>query len=103
MNRACPWSAADLAPALCLLLDKIAAKNDPFVPVIKESREHAHWAGTESVSWTREAIEDFDVVVISTNHSSIDYQELSEWSDLIVDTRNEMKHVTMKNGHVWKA
>ena len=76
---------------------------DPFVPVIKESREHAHWAGTESVEWTREVIEDFDVVVISTNHSNIDYQELSEWSDLIVDTRNEMKHVTDKNGHVWKA
>lgn len=76
---------------------------DPFVPIIKESREHSHWAGVKSVEWTKETIEKFDVVVISTNHSDIDYRQLSEWNDLIVDTRNSMKHVTLKNGHVWKA
>lgn len=76
---------------------------DPYVPVIKESREHSHWAGIKSVEWNKETIEKFDVVVISTNHTEIDYHELSEWNDLIVDTRNSMKHVTLKNGHVWKA
>lgn len=76
---------------------------DPYVPVIKESREHAHWAGIKSVDWNRETIEKFDVVVISTNHDEIDYHQLSDWNDLIVDTRNAMKHVGMKNGHVWKA
>lgn len=76
---------------------------DPYVPVIKESREHSHWAGIKSVEWNKETIEKFDVVVISTNHTDIDYHELSEWNDLIVDTRNSMKHVTPKNGHVWKA
>lgn len=24
---------------------------DPAVPVIKPTREHAHWAGTQSVAW----------------------------------------------------
>ncbi len=76
---------------------------DPYVPVIKDSREHSHWAGLQSVEWDRETIESFDVVVISTNHTDIDYQQLSDWNDLIVDTRNSMKHITAKNGHVWKA
>ncbi len=76
---------------------------DPFVPVIKESREHSHWAGKKSINWTEEIIKKFDVVVISTNHSEINYLELSNWSGLIVDTRNAMKHVEDKNGHVWKA
>lgn len=76
---------------------------DPFVPVIKESREHGHWAGTKSVEWTREIIQSFDVVVISTNHDEVNYQELSDWNSLIVDTRNSMKHIASTNGQVWKA
>lgn len=76
---------------------------DPYVPVIKESREHAHWAGTKSVTWDQQTIQSFDVVVISTNHDEIDYQELSDWNNLIVDTRNSMKHISSKNGQVWKA
>jgi len=76
---------------------------DPYVPVIKESREHAHWAGTKSVQWNKETIQSFDAVVISTNHDEIDYKELSDWHNLIVDTRNSMKHVESKNGQVWKA
>jgi UDP-N-acetyl-D-glucosamine dehydrogenase len=76
---------------------------DPYVPVIKESREHSHWAGTKSIEWNREQISDFDVVVISTNHSDINYRELADWNELIVDTRNAMLHVDSKNGHVWKA
>ncbi len=76
---------------------------DPYVPVIKESREHAHWAGTTSIEWNREQVSAFDVVVISTNHSEINYNELAEWNNLIVDTRNAMIGIGSKNGHVWKA
>lgn len=76
---------------------------DPFVPVIKESREHSHWAGVKSIEWKKEIVENFDVVVISTNHKEINYIQLADWNDLIVDTRNAMLQVSDKNGHVWKA
>lgn len=76
---------------------------DPFVPVIKKSREHAHWAGTKSVAWNKEIIQDFDIVVISTNHSEINYQELVEWSNLIVDTRNSVNGLKLKKKQVFKA
>src|ERR1043165_8518015 len=29
---------------------------DPYVPVIRPTREHAHWAGTKSVEWDRTTI-----------------------------------------------
>ena len=61
---------------------------DPYVPVIKPTREHPHWAGTKSISWNREAIESFDAVLISTAHANVDYQQLVQWSQLIIDTRN---------------
>lgn len=66
------------------------AYHDPYVPVILESREHAHWAGLESVPWERESISKFDAVVISTNHRSVDYEALGAWAGIVVDTRNVM-------------
>ena len=76
---------------------------DPYVPVIRPTREHAHWTGTRSVTWNRETVEGFDAVIIATNHQSVSYQELAEWSACIVDTRNAMAGVTTKPGQVWKA
>ena len=36
---------------------------DPYIPVIRPSREHSHWAGTQSVSWKRDIVSKFDVVL----------------------------------------
>lgn len=76
---------------------------DPHVPVIRPSREHGHWAGTKSVPWTKESIAGFDVVVISTNHKKANNQELADWAQVIVDTRNAMADVKVAAGKVWKA
>jgi UDP-N-acetyl-D-glucosamine dehydrogenase len=76
---------------------------DPYVPVIRPTREHAHWTGTRSVNWNRETVQSFDAVIISTNHQSVSYKELAEWSPCIVDTRNAMAGVAAKTGQVWKA
>jgi len=76
---------------------------DPYIPVIRPSREHSHWAGTRSVSWTPEALCKFDVVLISTNHEAVNYQELVNCADCIVDTRNAMADFKACPGQVWKA
>jgi UDP-N-acetyl-D-glucosamine dehydrogenase len=88
------------------LLSKRGAKvayYDPYVPVIRPTREHAHWAGTRSVDWNRQTIESFDAVIIATNHEVINYQEMADWSPCIVDTRNAMALVKTRSGQVWKA
>src|SRR5262249_13886955 len=76
---------------------------DPYVPVIRHTREHPHWAGTESVPWDRSTISGFDAVLIATAHSAVNYQELAAWAPCIVDTRNAMAAVRVKPGQVWKA
>jgi UDP-N-acetyl-D-glucosamine dehydrogenase len=76
---------------------------DSYVPVIKPSREHGHWAGKESIQWSKEIVSDYDVVIVSTDHADVDYQALADWSPLIVDTRNAMKSCSISDGQVWKA
>jgi UDP-N-acetyl-D-glucosamine dehydrogenase len=76
---------------------------DPYVPVIRPSREHASWAGTPSVSWDEATISSFDAVLISTAHANVDHQQLGQWAQCIVDTRNAMKGIEVKSGKVWKA
>jgi UDP-N-acetyl-D-glucosamine dehydrogenase len=76
---------------------------DPYIPVIRPTREHGHWAGTRSVSWNPEVLRSYDVVLISTNHASANYQQLAECVDCIVDTRNAMVGIKTKPGQVWKA
>lgn len=76
---------------------------DPYVPVIRVTREHAHWAGVRSVNWDRETLQGFDAVIIATNHQAVNYQELADWASCIVDTRNAMADVGTKPRQVWKA
>ena len=79
------------------------AYHDPYVPVIRPTREHPHWAGIESVKWDLETVAGFDLVLIATAHACVDYQELAEWAPCIVDTRNAMASVRVTEGQVWKA
>jgi UDP-N-acetyl-D-glucosamine dehydrogenase len=76
---------------------------DPYVAVIGSTREHSHWAGKKSVEWDRATIESFDLVLIATNHSCVNYQDLADWAHCIVDTRNAMSGTHLQSGNVWKA
>jgi UDP-N-acetyl-D-glucosamine dehydrogenase len=76
---------------------------DPYVPVIRQTREHAHWAGTRSVNWDRETLAGFDAVIVATNHQSVSCEQLAAWSHCIVDTRNALAGIKTENGQVWKA
>lgn len=89
-----------------LLNDKGAEVSyyDPFIPEVLPTREHASWTGTKSIEWNKEAVSDFDAVLISTNHSTIDYAELAEWSECVIDTRNAMSGVEAKDeNYIFKA
>jgi UDP-N-acetyl-D-glucosamine dehydrogenase len=76
---------------------------DPYIPVIRPSREHGHWAGTKSVKWSPEVLKKFDVVLISTQHEAVDYMQLAECADCIVDTRNAMAGIKTRPGQLWKS
>ena len=76
---------------------------DPYVPEIKPTREHPHWAGTKSVAWDQETISGFDCVLISTAHAAIDYEQLGQWARSIVDTRDAMAKAGVEMETVIKA
>jgi UDP-N-acetyl-D-glucosamine dehydrogenase len=92
-----------------VLMDLLKARGaevayyDPYVPVIRMTREHSHWAGTRSISWNREAMQGFDIVIVATNHQAVNYQELADWTPCIVDTRNAMSGMKTKPYQVWNA
>ncbi len=88
-----------------LLKDRGAevAYYDPHIPKINPTREHAHWTGTQSISWDRETISKFDAVVISTAHKVVNNEELAQWASCIVDTRNAMASIKTAPNQVWKA
>ena len=91
---------------LMTLLQERGAKvsyYDPYVPVIKPTREHPQWAGVKSVAWNEKNIRAFDLALIATKHSSVDYGQLAQWAGCIVDSRNAMSGVPAKPGQVWKA
>lgn len=77
--------------------------HDPYIPVITPTREHALWTGRESMQWTEEEVRACDAVLIATNHANIDYQQLADWCDCIIDSRNAMKGITTTEEQVTRS
>lgn len=79
------------SPAL-KVLDLIAKKgaevayHDPYVPVLGRSRRYDFHL--KSVPLTAEVVSGFDAVVITTDHSGVDYANLVRDAELVIDTRN---------------
>ncbi|HET9685171.1 MAG TPA: nucleotide sugar dehydrogenase [Gemmatimonadaceae bacterium] len=69
--------------------------HDPYVSTI---REDGHVI--EGVALTDAEIEKADVVVIVTDHTSIDYQRLVDHATLIVDTRNATAKTTRTRARI---
>jgi UDP-N-acetyl-D-glucosamine dehydrogenase len=91
------------------LLDKLKIKGatveyyDPYIPVVTTTREHAVWTGKKSIEWSEVVIKSFDCVLISTAHQLVNYDQLQEWAQLIVDTRNAVKVKAEFSGKIYKA
>lgn len=73
-----------------ILMEKLEAKgaiveyNDPYVPVIKPTREHSKFSGRKSVEITK----GYDLILISTAHDEYKLIDFSKFNIPIVDTRN---------------
>jgi UDP-N-acetyl-D-glucosamine dehydrogenase len=82
------------SPALDVmrLLEELGAEvsyHDPYVPTF-----HEDGVRHSSVALSDEELKKSDVVVIITDHTSVDYQRLVNRAGLIVDTRNATKGKT---------
>lgn len=61
------------------------AYHDPHVPVVPMTREHAEYAGRESVA---EVTDDHDLILLSTGHEEYKSLDFSDFQTPFVDTRN---------------
>jgi UDP-N-acetyl-D-glucosamine dehydrogenase len=60
--------------------------NDPYVSRLPKTRKYQF--DMKSVKLTKAALAEYDLVVLSTDHSDYDYTMIAENSNLIVDSRN---------------
>ncbi|AHF10913.1 MULTISPECIES: nucleotide sugar dehydrogenase [Dehalobacter] len=93
------------SPALIImeLLRKegaILSYHDPYVPVIEP-----HGGSTmhlESIQLTPNVLQEADCVLIITDHSAIDYDQIVQYAPLVVDTRNATKDVRQMREKIFK-
>jgi UDP-N-acetyl-D-glucosamine dehydrogenase len=84
------------------LMEKLEEKgalvsyNDPYIPVITPTREHAHFTGRTS----QEISGQYDLILISTAHNEYKTIDFTQYRIPIVDTRNAVKQ---KHALVFKA
>jgi UDP-N-acetyl-D-glucosamine dehydrogenase len=61
--------------------------HDPHIPVAPSMRSWPELPRLESVDLTAEVVKGADVVLIATDHSTVDYAMLADNAQLIIDTR----------------
>ncbi len=76
---------------------------DPHVDTIPKIRKYPELSGKKSVDWNEESIREFDMVLISTAHNSVNYAELGKWAKVIVDTRNAMANINNAEAKIYSA
>ena len=77
--------------------------HDPHINTIPKIRKHPKLEGKKSVEWSKEIIAGYDLVLISTAHDAVNFDELGRWANIIVDTRNAMASVAESNAKVYAA
>ncbi|MCE5325879.1 MAG: nucleotide sugar dehydrogenase [Planctomycetaceae bacterium] len=75
--------------------------NDPHVPHTHKMREHDLKKSSRKLS--AKMLAGYDAVIISTDHSSYDYQFIVDNARLVVDTRNATKNVKRGRNKIVKA
>jgi UDP-N-acetyl-D-glucosamine dehydrogenase len=86
-----------------LLMEKGAAVDyhDPYIPKIPQTRRYQF--DKESVPLTPENLAKYDVVLIVTDHDSVDYAEVVKYAGLVVDTRNATANVRQGREKIVRA
>ncbi|HEU5410664.1 MAG TPA: nucleotide sugar dehydrogenase [Candidatus Acidoferrales bacterium] len=66
--------------------------NDPFFPALHKMR-HYDYSAMRSVSVDAKSLASYDCVLIATDHSSYDYEQVVENAKLVIDSRNATRNV----------
>jgi UDP-N-acetyl-D-glucosamine dehydrogenase len=87
-----------------LLQDRGAklAYSDPYIPHLHKMRKW-DFSHMSSVPLTEELLKSQDVVLITTDHTNVDYQWIVDHASLVVDTRNATRKVERGRDRIVRA
>jgi len=75
--------------------------SDPLISVLPKTRKYKF--DMKSVKLTKEKLQSYDLVVLSTDHSIFDYKLIAKSSRLIVDSRNAFEARGIKSKNIFKV
>jgi UDP-N-acetyl-D-glucosamine dehydrogenase len=75
--------------------------SDPFIIKLPMTRKYNY--EKESVKISGDTINSYDLIVLSTDHDSFDYNLISENAKLIIDTRNAFERHGIMKPQIYKA
>ncbi len=96
------------SPALKLIdkLEGLGARvdyHDPFFPEMPATRAYPNLAGRRSTPWDTKLFAQYDLALICTDHSALDYAALVAAAPIVVDTRNATRDVVSGRDKIVKA
>jgi UDP-N-acetyl-D-glucosamine dehydrogenase len=77
--------------------------HDPYVDEIPTTRKYDSLSGRGSIPWDLIEFEKYDVALICTDHTDVDYAALVESVPLVIDTRNATAHIVKGRHKIVKA
>ena len=86
-----------------MLMEKgaVVTYNDPWIPELKPTRKYNFQMASTPI--TPEALAKADAAIIVTDHSDYDIDEIVEYSNVVIDTRNATKDVKDKREKITMA
>ena len=87
-----------------ILQDKgaVLSYSDPFIPRLHKMRRY-DFSNMASSALTEDVLKSQEVVLITTDHTSVDYQWIVDHSSLVVDTRNATRGVSRGRERIVRA
>lgn len=76
--------------------------HDPHVPSTHHMRR---WGdiGKKSIPLTSQSLRSYDCILIATHHSAINWQQVADESQLVIDTRGALRTITGRRDHIVQA
>jgi UDP-N-acetyl-D-glucosamine dehydrogenase len=78
------------------------AYSDPYIPRLHRMRGY-DFSYMSSVALSETTLSNFDLALITTDHTNVDYQAVVDHSRVVVDTRNATKRITRGSEKVVRA
>ena len=86
------------SPALVVIqkLEQLGAAVDYYDPYIqKYSKNGKEYIGLESID--KECVKQYDLVIVTTGHTKVDYEMVQQSAKRIFDVRNALKNIKQRN------